>query len=245
MNSLLQIPKTTSGKNSSACAFASEGNRPESRAASRVWARRRVKLASGESLYNYFRDYQPCTGRYGQSDPIGMLGGINRYAYVGGDPIRMRDPTGLCGWTDAIVGFGDSLSFGLTAQLRSLLDINGAVDTTSGWYTAGEVASFAMGVGRLGYAGAAAAIRNVPGITGLAANAMRNDLKRVFRLGTFPNYRMYTYEQLAKAGKTEAQIINSASSANRTITVAGGYAAAGATVNAIASTAFSDSGVCP
>ncbi len=49
--------------------------------------------------YNYFRDYEPSTGRYVESDPIGLDGGLNTYIYVLANPIILQDIFGLCGMT--------------------------------------------------------------------------------------------------------------------------------------------------
>ena len=56
--------------------------------------------------YNYFRDYDPEIGRYIQSDPIGLNGGLNSYSYVRGNPKNRMDVNGLL---DVFIGgFGDS-----------------------------------------------------------------------------------------------------------------------------------------
>ena len=47
------------------------------------------------SYYNFHRDYLPSLGRYLQSDPIGLGGGLNYFGYVKGRPLKVIDPRGL------------------------------------------------------------------------------------------------------------------------------------------------------
>jgi RHS repeat-associated protein len=54
--------------------------------------------------YNYFRDYDPAIGRYAESDPIGLRGGLNTYLYANAQPNLTTDPRGRNPATGALWG---------------------------------------------------------------------------------------------------------------------------------------------
>jgi RHS repeat-associated protein len=56
-----------------------------------------VQDAETGLYYNYFRDYDPGTGRYTTFDPLGLAAGINGYVYVDNAPTMYSDPEGLMG----------------------------------------------------------------------------------------------------------------------------------------------------
>jgi RHS repeat-associated protein len=69
-------------------------------------------------MYNYFRDYDPRTGSYVESDPIGLAGGqVSTYAYVQGNPISEVDPFGMSGWPWGSISPAEAQSLSLQQQL--------------------------------------------------------------------------------------------------------------------------------
>jgi len=57
--------------------------------------------------YNYFRDYEPRTGRYIESDPIG---GISTFLFAEGQPLSLVDPLGLCALSPRMKKCGEGVS---------------------------------------------------------------------------------------------------------------------------------------
>lgn len=51
--------------------------------------------AESTLIYNWNRYYNPATGRYISSDPIGLEGGLNTFGYVDESPLVLADPEGL------------------------------------------------------------------------------------------------------------------------------------------------------
>ena len=52
---------------------------------------------AGGTMYMRNRYYDPATGQFTQTDPIGIAGGLNTYGFANGDPVTYSDPYGLAG----------------------------------------------------------------------------------------------------------------------------------------------------
>ena len=89
-------------------------------------------------FYNYFRNYQPNQGRYTQNDPIGLEGGMNRFGYVGGNPLSYTDPYGLNPVAGAYAGAGAGSVFGPVGTVVGGV-IGAGVGAWIGWNVVGPM----------------------------------------------------------------------------------------------------------
>jgi RHS repeat-associated protein len=103
----------------------------------------------GETGFYFHRSryYDPQAQRFVQEDPIGYEGGPNLYAYVGGQPLTVRDPSGL--------KLGDPWTMEQTPD-GSCMDIDGSIShecVASGWgggSTPGERQALALQLWAIG-----------------------------------------------------------------------------------------------
>ncbi len=97
----------------------------------------------GTGLYYYrARYYSPSLGRFISEDPIGLQGGPNLYAYVGGDPLSYTDPTGEF-WNFVIGGvIGGGIDL-----VSQLIEHGGNWRCIDPWQVAGSAALGALGGG--------------------------------------------------------------------------------------------------
>jgi RHS repeat-associated protein len=105
--------------------------------------RRRIRRrASGRSVYNYLRDYDPALGRYIESDPIGLAGGsFSTYAYANANPVSLIDPYGLWGFGvsagGSVEGGGYGSGVAATGSFGGGLFFNGLSPSAGGFLSYG------------------------------------------------------------------------------------------------------------
>jgi hypothetical protein len=166
--------------------------------------------------------------RAGRDMSAALFGGdpmVNGSDDDGDEGFNARDLPQAPDWlVNSAAGFGDAATLGASKKLRELWDIRGGlaggIQSCSPAYLAGDALGMAAGKGRLGYAGLAK-IGATRAVSGAAASAYRDMLKKKFRLGLSPNWRKPNLNN-----KTDAELRASAGRTNIGMNLYGGALAA-------------------
>ena len=144
------------------------------------YAARRLDSETGH-YYNRARYYEPKWGKFLQADPLGYQDGMNRYAYVGHNPVSFVDPMGTIA-----VGGGFSTESGMVST--DILDVD-----TDSWFSWGE-----FGQGALNAAGGFADEFSFGLTSGISASLGVDSSSMAYQVGGYAS--MVNPAGLLKAG---------------------------------------------
>ncbi|AEG02518.1 RHS repeat-associated core domain-containing protein [Methylomonas methanica] len=143
------------------------------------------ELDSDDLYYYRARYYDPTIQRFISEDPIGLSGGTNTYAYVGGNPVNLIDPTGQCPWcVGALIGAGIDVAMQLAMNGGNWQCIDlGQVALSAAFGAVGG--GFGAKAGKQGLTSLAKGLSNsTKGSIGEGLSTIKNLAKGSSRIGT-------------------------------------------------------------
>jgi RHS repeat-associated protein len=139
------------------------------------------------TYYNWNRDYLPHSGRYIQSDPIGIRGGINTFVYVDAAATRDVDPSGLFGPAGAAGGaaFSILLQMSICTELgtdfatcmRCVDWIDVGVSAFMGFVFPTWLGNVGKGIWKFKQTKKTLIVLGGPGLGGMASTSLRNSVR--------------------------------------------------------------------